>query len=96
MPRGFSAPPDDLPAVPHMARCTLEHLYLLMGRELQELEEVPPGNVLGRAASGGLPRGEGGACPRPPAACEGGRPLFSFGSSFLGCFGFHVARSHNQ
>ncbi|KAF6077366.1 elongation factor like GTPase 1 [Phyllostomus discolor] len=47
VPRGFSAPPDDLPPVPHMARCTLEHLYLLMGRELQDLEEVPPGNVLG-------------------------------------------------
>ncbi|XP_037020118.2 elongation factor-like GTPase 1 [Artibeus jamaicensis] len=47
VPLGFSAPPDGLPPVPHMARCTLEHLYLLMGRELQELEEVPPGNVLG-------------------------------------------------
>ncbi|XP_045680995.1 elongation factor-like GTPase 1 [Phyllostomus hastatus] len=47
VPRGFSAPLDDLPPVPHMARCTLEHLYLLMGRELQDLEEVPPGNVLG-------------------------------------------------
>ncbi|KAM7048348.1 elongation factor-like GTPase 1 [Molossus nigricans] len=47
VPLGFSAPLDDLPPVPHMARCTLEHLYLLMGRELQGLEEVPPGNVLG-------------------------------------------------
>ncbi|KAM5291584.1 elongation factor-like GTPase 1 [Glossophaga mutica] len=47
VPLGFSAPLDDLPAVPHMARCTLEHLYLLMGRELQDLEAVPPGNVLG-------------------------------------------------
>lgn len=48
VPLGFSAPLDDLPPVPHMACCTLEHLYLLMGRELEELEEVPPGNVLGR------------------------------------------------
>lgn len=47
VPSGFSTPLDELPAVPHMACCTLEHLYLLMGRELQDLEEVPPGNVLG-------------------------------------------------
>lgn len=48
VPLGFSAPPDDLPPVPHMAYCALENLYLLMGRELEYLEEVPPGNVLGR------------------------------------------------
>ncbi|XP_006142720.1 elongation factor-like GTPase 1 isoform X2 [Tupaia chinensis] len=47
VPQGFSAPLDDLPPVPHMACCTLENLYLLMGRELEDLEEVPPGNVLG-------------------------------------------------
>lgn len=47
VPSGFSASPDDLPIVPHMACCTLENLYLLMGRELEELKEVPPGNVLG-------------------------------------------------
>ncbi|XP_008842672.1 elongation factor-like GTPase 1 [Nannospalax galili] len=47
VPLGFSAPLEDLPPVPHMACCTLENLYLLMGRELEELEEVPPGNVLG-------------------------------------------------
>ncbi|XP_017742354.1 PREDICTED: elongation factor-like GTPase 1 isoform X2 [Rhinopithecus bieti] len=47
VPLGFSAPPDDLPPVPHMAYCALENLYLLMGRELEYLEEVPPGNVLG-------------------------------------------------
>ncbi|XP_005381517.1 PREDICTED: elongation factor Tu GTP-binding domain-containing protein 1 isoform X1 [Chinchilla lanigera] len=47
VPSGFSTSPDDLPTVPHMACCTLENLYLLMGRELEELEEVPPGNVLG-------------------------------------------------
>uniref|UniRef100_A0A8D0BAM0 Elongation factor-like 1 n=1 Tax=Salvator merianae TaxID=96440 RepID=A0A8D0BAM0_SALMN len=38
---------DSLPSVPHLACCTLEGLYLLMGRELEELEEVAPGNVLG-------------------------------------------------
>ncbi|KAF5927334.1 hypothetical protein HPG69_017811 [Diceros bicornis minor] len=48
VPLGFSAPLDDLPPVPHMVCCTLENLYLLMGRELEDLEEVPPGNVLGR------------------------------------------------
>ncbi|XP_048224844.1 LOW QUALITY PROTEIN: elongation factor-like GTPase 1 [Perognathus longimembris pacificus] len=47
VPSGFSAPLDDLPPVPHMACCVLENLYLLMGRELEELEEVPPGNVFG-------------------------------------------------
>ncbi|XP_060797104.1 elongation factor-like GTPase 1 isoform X1 [Neoarius graeffei] len=39
--------PDSMPAVPHMACCTLDRLYLLMGRELEELDEVPAGNVLG-------------------------------------------------
>ncbi|XP_027017752.1 elongation factor-like GTPase 1 [Tachysurus fulvidraco] len=38
---------DSMPAIPHMACCTLERLYLLMGRELEELDEVPAGNVLG-------------------------------------------------
>uniref|UniRef100_H2N1G5 Elongation factor-like 1 n=1 Tax=Oryzias latipes TaxID=8090 RepID=H2N1G5_ORYLA len=33
--------------VPHLFRCSLQTLYLLMGRELEELEEVPAGNVLG-------------------------------------------------
>ncbi|XP_043836105.1 elongation factor-like GTPase 1 [Dromiciops gliroides] len=47
VPLGFSASSDDLPSVPHMACCTLENLYLLMGRELEDLQEVPPGNVLG-------------------------------------------------
>nr|XP_056721706.1 elongation factor-like GTPase 1 [Euleptes europaea] len=46
LPLGCSAA-DDLPPVPHLASCTLEDLYLLMGRELQQLEEVPSGNVLG-------------------------------------------------
>ncbi|XP_062868569.1 elongation factor-like GTPase 1 [Trichomycterus rosablanca] len=39
--------PDSAPSVPHMACCTLDRLYLLMGRELEELDEVPAGNVLG-------------------------------------------------
>lgn len=47
VPLGFSTPLEDLPPIPHMACCTLENLYLLMGRELEDLEEVPPGNVLG-------------------------------------------------
>ncbi|KAG7468102.1 hypothetical protein MATL_G00139260 [Megalops atlanticus] len=46
LPEGCSAG-DDLPPLPSMACCTLESLYLLMGRELEELEEVPAGNVLG-------------------------------------------------
>ncbi|XP_053933390.1 elongation factor-like GTPase 1 [Cuculus canorus] len=41
------SPADDLPVVPHMTSCTLDNLYLLMGRELEDLEEVPAGNVLG-------------------------------------------------
>uniref|UniRef100_A0A8B9JX07 Elongation factor-like 1 n=1 Tax=Astyanax mexicanus TaxID=7994 RepID=A0A8B9JX07_ASTMX len=46
LPEGCSAD-DTVPSVPHLACCTLEHLYMLMGRELEELEEVPAGNVLG-------------------------------------------------
>ncbi|XP_056134287.1 elongation factor-like GTPase 1 [Lampris incognitus] len=38
---------DLLPAVPHLSCCSVDSLYLLMGRELEELEEVPSGNVLG-------------------------------------------------
>ncbi|KPP79243.1 hypothetical protein Z043_101195 [Scleropages formosus] len=46
LPEGCSTA-DDLCTVPHMACCSLGSLYLLMGRELEELEEVPAGNVLG-------------------------------------------------
>ncbi|KAG6927229.1 elongation factor like GTPase 1, partial [Chelydra serpentina] len=46
LPSGCSAA-DDLPSIPHMACCTVENLYLLMGRGLEDLEEVPSGNVLG-------------------------------------------------
>ncbi|KTF83474.1 hypothetical protein cypCar_00025702 [Cyprinus carpio] len=45
LPEGCSAA-DVLPSVPHMACCTVDSLYLLMGRELEELDEVPTGNVL--------------------------------------------------
>uniref|UniRef100_A0A8C2IYA8 Elongation factor-like 1 n=1 Tax=Cyprinus carpio TaxID=7962 RepID=A0A8C2IYA8_CYPCA len=38
---------DVLPSIPHMACCTVDRLYLLMGRELEDLDEVPSGNVLG-------------------------------------------------
>ncbi|KAM5170895.1 elongation factor-like GTPase 1 isoform 2-T3 [Mantella aurantiaca] len=37
----------DISAIPHMACCTLDNVYLLMGRELENLDEVPAGNVLG-------------------------------------------------
>ncbi|XP_068131426.1 elongation factor-like GTPase 1 [Hyperolius riggenbachi] len=37
----------DISSIPHMACCTLDNLYLLMGRELEGLDEVPAGNVLG-------------------------------------------------
>ncbi|XP_065105524.2 elongation factor-like GTPase 1 [Paramisgurnus dabryanus] len=46
LPEGCSVA-DELPAIPHMACCTVDRLYLLMGRELDELDEVPSGNVLG-------------------------------------------------
>ncbi|XP_015254716.1 PREDICTED: elongation factor Tu GTP-binding domain-containing protein 1 [Cyprinodon variegatus] len=46
LPDGSSAS-DCLVEVPHLSCCTLEKLYLLMGRELEELEEIPAGNVLG-------------------------------------------------
>uniref|UniRef100_A0A3B4UIW6 Elongation factor-like 1 n=1 Tax=Seriola dumerili TaxID=41447 RepID=A0A3B4UIW6_SERDU len=38
---------DCVPEVPHLSCCSMESIYLLMGRELEELEEVPAGNVLG-------------------------------------------------
>ncbi|XP_068176852.1 elongation factor-like GTPase 1 [Antennarius striatus] len=46
LPQGCR-PTDDLPEVPHLSCCSLDSLYLLMGRELVELDEVPAGNVLG-------------------------------------------------
>ncbi|XP_028999673.1 elongation factor-like GTPase 1 [Betta splendens] len=46
LPDGCSAS-DSVPDVPHLSCCSVESLYLLMGRELEELEEVPAGNVLG-------------------------------------------------
>ncbi|XP_070684565.1 elongation factor-like GTPase 1 [Pempheris klunzingeri] len=46
LPEGCSAA-DCAPEVPHLSCCSVESLYLLMGRELEELEEVPAGNVLG-------------------------------------------------
>ncbi|XP_035996623.1 elongation factor-like GTPase 1 [Fundulus heteroclitus] len=46
LPGGCSAF-DCVPEVPHLSCCTMENLYLLMGRELEELEEIPAGNVLG-------------------------------------------------
>uniref|UniRef100_A0A8C2WDW8 Elongation factor-like 1 n=1 Tax=Cyclopterus lumpus TaxID=8103 RepID=A0A8C2WDW8_CYCLU len=44
---GNGMPPSCPCIVPHLSCCTMESLYLLMGRELEELEEVPVGNVLG-------------------------------------------------
>ncbi|XP_033962713.1 elongation factor-like GTPase 1 [Pseudochaenichthys georgianus] len=38
---------DCVPEVPHMSCCSMESLYLLMGRDLEELQQVPAGNVLG-------------------------------------------------
>uniref|UniRef100_A0A7N8Y2R5 Elongation factor-like 1 n=1 Tax=Mastacembelus armatus TaxID=205130 RepID=A0A7N8Y2R5_9TELE len=46
LPEGCSAS-DCAPEVPHLSCCSMESIYLLMGRELEELEEVPAGNVLG-------------------------------------------------
>lgn len=40
---------DCVPEVPHMSCCSMESLYLLMGRDLEELQQVPAGNVLGRS-----------------------------------------------
>ncbi|XP_049897047.1 elongation factor-like GTPase 1 [Epinephelus moara] len=48
LPGGCSAS-DCVSEVPHLSCCSVESLYLLMGRELEELQEVPAGNVLGIA-----------------------------------------------
>ncbi|KAG7482249.1 elongation factor-like GTPase 1 [Solea senegalensis] len=51
--QGLSTLPENCTAsdcateVPYLSRCSMESIYLLMGRELEELEEVPAGNVLG-------------------------------------------------
>ncbi|KAJ0056722.1 hypothetical protein NL108_012665 [Boleophthalmus pectinirostris] len=47
LPEGCSSQSDSVPDTPHLSLCYLGNLYLLMGRELEELEEVPSGNVLG-------------------------------------------------
>ncbi|XP_037553220.1 elongation factor-like GTPase 1 [Nematolebias whitei] len=46
LPEGCRAS-DCVSEVPHLSCCSVENLYLLMGRELEELQEVPAGNVLG-------------------------------------------------
>ncbi|XP_060899710.1 elongation factor-like GTPase 1 isoform X1 [Labrus mixtus] len=46
LPEGCTAS-DCVLQVPHLSCCSVGSLYLLMGRELEELEEVPAGNVLG-------------------------------------------------
>ncbi|XP_061740318.1 elongation factor-like GTPase 1 [Nerophis ophidion] len=46
LPDGCSAS-DCVPEVPHLSCCSIENIYLLMGRELEEQEEMPSGNVLG-------------------------------------------------
>ncbi|KAM9838070.1 elongation factor-like GTPase 1 [Aulostomus maculatus] len=46
LPEGCCAS-NCMPAVPHLTCCSMEKIYLLMGRELEELEEVPTGNILG-------------------------------------------------
>ncbi len=38
----------DLSAEQHITSVTVENLYLLMGRELDTLDEIPAGNVLGK------------------------------------------------
>ncbi|KAM9410199.1 elongation factor-like GTPase 1 [Pholidichthys leucotaenia] len=47
LPEGCCFSSDVLPELPHLSCCSLDRLYLLMGRELEELQEVPAGNVLG-------------------------------------------------
>ncbi|XP_068457676.1 elongation factor-like GTPase 1 [Clinocottus analis] len=46
LPEGVRAS-DCVVEVPHLSCCSMENLYLLMGRELEELEKVSVGNVLG-------------------------------------------------
>lgn len=39
----------DLKSGQHLTVATIDHLYQLMGRELEELEDVPAGNILGNS-----------------------------------------------
>ncbi|XP_078283410.1 elongation factor-like GTPase 1 isoform X2 [Rhinoraja longicauda] len=45
LPENYS--PDDDLSIPHLSCCTVQDLYLLMGKELEDVQEVPVGNVLG-------------------------------------------------
>lgn len=38
---------DDPTKSPHIHEVVIENLYLLMGKELEELDEVPAGNIVG-------------------------------------------------
>lgn len=44
---GFSFSVADPTASPYVKEVTIENLYLLMGKELEELEEAPAGNIIG-------------------------------------------------
>lgn len=37
----------DLPSSRHITTATVDELYMFMGRELEQLEDVPAGNVIG-------------------------------------------------
>ncbi|XP_032906109.1 elongation factor-like GTPase 1 isoform X2 [Amblyraja radiata] len=45
LPENYS--PDDDLLIPHLSSCTVQDLYVLMGKELEDVQEVPVGNVLG-------------------------------------------------
>uniref|UniRef100_A0A8C4QTG1 Uncharacterized protein n=1 Tax=Eptatretus burgeri TaxID=7764 RepID=A0A8C4QTG1_EPTBU len=48
LPESYALP--ECPAgMNHLRLCVLDDLFLLMGRELEALEEVPAGNVLGQS-----------------------------------------------
>ena len=44
----FSGHRNDFVNENHVSVCTVTDLYLMMGREFDQVEEVPAGNILGK------------------------------------------------
>ena len=44
----FSSHMNDFVKESHVSVCTVTDLYLMMGREFDQVEEVPAGNILGK------------------------------------------------
>ncbi|XP_058824984.1 elongation factor-like GTPase 1 [Topomyia yanbarensis] len=48
-PKSLALETFDLESSPHIAQVQVEHLFILMGRQLEQVESVPAGNIVGIA-----------------------------------------------